>query len=112
MTEQGWHAVLTITLETCTGADQALTAHLATAVQARAVPPSVLERLRQALATATQPGVSARRYTIDPGNRVDAGDCNRRLRGRRRAGGSSSSSALPGMAEHQQIEVFLYPDAS
>src|SRR5689334_9285533 len=52
MTEQGWRAVLTIVLETHTGVDQALTARIAVAVRALDVPLSVLERLRQALATA------------------------------------------------------------
>lgn len=48
MTEQGWHAVMTLVQETYAGSEQALTERLATAVQAFDVPAPVLERVQQA----------------------------------------------------------------
>jgi len=109
MTEQGWYTVLTVTLETCTGADQALTAHLASAVQARDVPPSVLERLRQALATTThrafqRDGTRLIRVTVS--TRVTQPQAARASAG----WGFFIVERAAGDAEHQQIEVFLYPD--
>jgi hypothetical protein len=111
MTEQGWRAVLTITLEICTGADQTLAAHLATAVQALDVPSSVLERLRQALTTAMH-----RAFQRDGTRLVRVTMSTRVIQPQAmRTSCSWGFFLVERTAEdtqHQQIEVFLYPDGS
>jgi hypothetical protein len=111
MTEQGWRVVLTIALETCTGADQALTAHLATAVQALDVPSSVLERLRQALTTAMH-----RAFQRDDTRLIQVTVSTRVIQPKDARTPCSWGFFLVERTventQHQQIEAFLYPDSS
>jgi hypothetical protein len=111
MTEQGWRAVLTIALEICTGADQAMTAHLATAVQELDVPPSVLERLQRAVITAVR-----RAFQRDGTRLIRVTVSTRAIQPKdARMSCSWGFFLVERTAEdtqHQQIEVFLYPDGS
>jgi len=111
MTEQAWRAVLTITLESCGGLDQALRTRLTPAVQALDVSPSVVERLQQTVMTAVRralqrAGTHSARVTL----------LTRVL---------PSQAACPAASwgfflverpaedgQHDHIEVFLYPDTS
>ena len=75
------------------------------------VPPSVLERLRQALATAThrafqQDGTRSIRVTVS--TRVTQPQAARASAG----WGFFIVERAAGDGEHQHIEVFLYPDGS
>jgi hypothetical protein len=111
MTEQGWRAVLTITLGTCTGADQALTAQIAVAVQALDVPPSVLERLQQAMMTAVR-----RAFQRDTTQSACVALSTQLMQPQAARAAVSWGFFVVERAsedaEHQHIEVFLYPDAS
>ena len=111
MTERAWRAVFTITLERCSGLDQALRTQLTPAVQALDVSPSVVERLQQTVMTSVRrafqrAGTQSARVTV----------LTRVLQ---------SQAACPAASwgffiverpaedgQHDHIEVFLYPDTS
>ena len=109
MTEQGWHAVITIVQETYAGSEQALAERLAPAMQAYDVPASVLERVQQAATVAV-----GRAFQHDDTRSI----C---LRVSMRAPQAARVPASWGFfiveraaeeGECQHIEVFLYPEAS
>jgi hypothetical protein len=111
MTEQEWRAVLTITLKSCSGVEQAVTTQITPPVQALDVPFSVLERLRQALTTAIH-----RAFQRD-GTRLIQVTVSTRVT----QPNDARTQCIWGFflvertaqdAQHQQIEVFLYPDGS
>jgi hypothetical protein len=111
MTEQEWRAALTITLESCTSVEQAVTTQITPAVQALDVSPSVVERLQQTVMTSVRrafqrAGTQSARVTVL--TRV-----------------MQSQAACPAASwgffiverpaedgQHDHIQVFLYPDTS
>jgi hypothetical protein len=111
MTEQAWRAVLTITLESCTGVDQASTTRIAAAVQALDVPPSVVERLQQTVLSAV---CRAFQRAITQSARVTV--LTRVMRSQAACPAASWGFFLVERASedaaHDHIEVFLYPDTS
>jgi hypothetical protein len=111
MTEQEWRAVLTITLESCTGVDLAVTTRITAAVLALDASPSVLERLQRALMTAL------RRAFQRAGTRsVEVTVLMRVMQPQAACPAASWGFFIveraAGDGEHNHIEVFLYPDRS
>jgi hypothetical protein len=111
MTEQAWRAVLTITLESCTGVEQAVTTRIAAAVQALDVPPSVEERLQQTVMTVVRrafqrAGIHSACVTV----------LTRVMQSQAACPAASWGFFLVERAsedgQHDHIEVFLYPDTS
>jgi hypothetical protein len=111
MTEQEWRAVLTIALETCTGAEQALTVQIAAAVQALDVPPTVLERLQQAVMTAVRRAFQ-RDTTVTACMTLSTRVMQPKAAWASASWGFFIVERASEDGEHQHIEVFLYPDAS
>jgi hypothetical protein len=111
MTEQGWHAVITIVQETYAGSEQALTERLATAVQAYDVPASVLERVQQAATAAVD-----RAFQDDDTRSICLIVSMGALQPQAARAPASwgffivERAAADGNCQH--IEIFLYPEAS
>ena len=110
MTEQGWHAVITIVQETYPGSAQALAERLATAIQAFDVPAHVLERVHQAATVAV-----GRVLQHDDTRSICLSVSMRALQPQAaRAPASWGFFIVERAAEDgncQHIEVFLYPEA-
>jgi hypothetical protein len=110
MTEQGWHAVITIVQETYAGSEQALAERLATAMQAYDVPASVLERVHQAATAAV-----GRAFQHDDTRSICLSVSMGALQPQsERAPASWGFFIVERAAEEgdrQHIEVFLYPEA-
>ena len=110
MTEQGWHAVITIVQETYAGSEQALAEQLATAVQALDVPAPVLERVRHAATAAV-----GRAFQHDDTRSICLSVSMRALQPQAARAPASwgffivERAAADGNRQH--IEVFLYPEA-
>ena len=110
MTEQGWHAVMTIVQETDAGSEQALAERLATAIQAYGVPASVLERVHHAAAAAV-----GRAFQHDATRPISFGVSIRAPQPQAARKPASwgffivERAAAEGDRPH--IEVFLYPEA-
>jgi hypothetical protein len=111
MTEQGWHAVITIIQETYAGSEQALAEYLATAVQAFGVPVPVLERVQQAATAAV-----GRAFQHDDTRSICLSVSMRALQPQAARAPASwgffvvERAAADG--DRQHIEVFLYPEAN
>jgi hypothetical protein len=110
MTEQGWHAVMTIVQETDAGIEQALAERLATAVQAFGVPVPVLERVHQAATAAV-----GRAFQHDDTRSISLSVLMRALQPQAALAPASWGFFIveraAANAERPHIEVFLYPEA-
>ena len=111
MTEQGWHTIVTVIQEIQTGFDQVLMARLATAVHELDLPPSVLERLQQAVITAVR-GAFQRDSTRSACVTVSTRMMQPKAARMSRSWGFFVVERAADDGERQLIEVFLYPDGS
>ena len=110
MTEQGWHAVMTIVQETYAGSEQALAERLATAVQAYDVPASVLERVQQAATSAVGRAFqhdATRSICLSVSMRASQPQAARKPA----SWGFFIVERAAEDGDRQHIEIFLYPEA-
>ena len=111
MTEQGWHAVMTIVQETYAGSAQALAERLATAMQAFDVPASVLERVQRAATAAVGRAFQhddTRSICLSVSMRAPQPQAARKPA----SWGFFIVERAAADGERQHIEVFLYREAS
>ena len=110
MTEQGWHAVMTIVQETDASSEQALAERLATAMRAYDVPAPVLERVHQAAVAAV-----GRAFQHDDTRSISLSVSMRAVQPQGRRAPASWGFFIVERAaadgERPHIEVFLYPEA-